>query len=264
VTTSPETAASLSAFFEAFDRLKVGVGAPSSVRRLEALFEAIRAHRAITESPEPQARPPFDAARLSSFLPALRSGIALAKRDGRLLNVWTVARLGRDEVRTAAVLTWVLDCFGSHGFGSAILEALIARLEAREPSDAFADLEIGQRYRITREHSPLGDHGNRIDIAIEGTNCVIFLEVKIDAPEGPEQLQRYRWAAHGKARAAKKAHSRLLYLSQSLPSDIPKDVILLTWTDVRKSIEAAVARSGATDLSAAVLLQFAQHLKPYR
>ena len=181
-----------------------------------------------------------------------------------MLNVWTVARLGRDEVRTAAVLTWVLDCHGSHGYGSLILETLLSRLKKRSLPGDLDDVNLGHNYRTLREHTPFGDQSNRVDIVLEGGNSVIFLEVKIDAPPGPEQLQRYKAASLAKASATKKEHARLLYLSRTTLKDACDGVIFLNWVDVSKAIHEAVAQSTRNDFSGAILRQFANYLKNFK
>jgi hypothetical protein len=51
-----------------------------------------------------------------------------ARRRGDLVNVWKEAGLGRNELRHAAVLAWLLNERGTHGRGSAILESWLCGL----------------------------------------------------------------------------------------------------------------------------------------
>ena len=262
--TDAEKLASLADFLQAFGGVNESPLPPNRLLGLTNILSAIGDYRAAMSSPAPVAARRLDTAEFPKFLLALRCALADARKDGRLLNVWTLARLGRDEVRTAAVLTWVLDCYGSHGYGSAVLDALLSKIKARMQRGELDDIDLGQRYRTTREHSPFGDQSNRIDIMIEGGNCVIFLEVKIDAPPGHEQLQRYKAASMVKAVATQKKHSRLLYLSQSSPKAAQADVIFLTWADIRKSIQTVIRQARSDDISGAILRQFASHLKKFK
>lgn len=41
------------------------------------------------------------------------------------------------------------------------------------------------------ETNPTGDCTNRVDIEIDADNFLLFIEVKIDANEQPEQIARY-------------------------------------------------------------------------
>ncbi|MBB6182384.1 PD-(D/E)XK nuclease family protein [Pseudorhizobium flavum] len=234
--------------------------AQARTTRLSALFDAIAAFR---RDKVPAHRVPertLDTARFSSFLANLRSGLASSRHDGSLLNVWSIAGLNRNEVRTSAVLAWVLDCNGSHGFGSAVLEALLKRMQDMTDSDELKRVMLGGHYRVSVEHSSFGERDNRVDLAIEGANCVIFIEVKIDAPEGRDQLGRYTALVKRRAMALHKPLSLVLYLNNACPPNPPEGLIWMTWRDVARAILAAVSGPGERTVSGAVLKQFAAHI----
>ncbi|TBZ36433.1 hypothetical protein E0H36_05250 [Rhizobium leguminosarum bv. viciae] len=232
------------------------------VRRLSRVLETISAFRqecgAKTEAPQERE---FAAERLVGFMARLRAGLVACQNDGRLLNVWTIAGLKRNEVRTSAVLGWALDCNGSHGFRAAILDGLVELLRKRGQAKVLDDVILGQNYRLAIEHCALGERDNRVDLAIEGENCVMVIEVKIDAPEGPEQLLRYVQLAKNKAVALQKPNSVVLYLSEAWPVDKPAELVCLRWRDVARAISNTVTDAHKRSVSGALLLQFAAHIK---
>lgn len=202
----------------------------------------------------------IDPVRFSSFLGDLQTSLIASRHDGSLLNVWSIAGLKRNEVRTSAVLGWVLDCNGSHGFGSAFLAALIKRLEEKTGSKELKTLVLGRHYRVSVEHSSFGERDNRVDIAIEGSNCVIFVEVKIDALEGLDQLSRYSVLARRKAIALRKDVSLVLYLNKTRPLNSPVGLVWMHWQDIARAIMDVVAGPAEKTVSGAVLKQFATHV----
>ena len=116
------------------------------------------------------------------------------KALGMKVNVWKTANLGRYEVRNSKVLRWFLDMHEDHGQGSLFLKALYDSLDWHKSSFPFPSV-----YRATEECCPLGDESERVDIEIESDEVLLFIEVKIDALEGKEQLKRYHDVAKTKA-----------------------------------------------------------------
>ncbi|WP_164879627.1 PD-(D/E)XK nuclease family protein [Afifella aestuarii] len=178
------------------------------------------------------------------------------------MNVWGVAGLKRDEVRTSAVLEWILDCSGSHGFGSAVLEEVLALLGPANPE--LSELDLRQGYVTRREHCVFADQTNRVDITAVLPTTILFIEVKIGAPEGRKQLTRYRELAQKMAAALGKERSFVLYLTTGRVSD-EQDIISFTWRDVAKAIRRAVEkREKRGAIAGEVLLQFAGHIEQLR
>lgn len=247
------------------DQLKIALHpqekmAQARTMRLGALFDAIAGFRRENVPARRVPETAIDTVRFSSFLADLGSGLTASRHDGSLLNVWTIAGLKRNEVRTSAVLGWILDCNGSHGFGSTILLALLEALRERTDSDDLKQAMLGSHYSVSAEHSSFGERDNRVDLAIEGANCVIFVEVKIDAPEGPDQLSRYTALAKRRALALRKPVPLVLYLNNTCPPSPPEGLIWMTWHDVARAIMAAVTGRGERTVSGAVLKQFAAHI----
>ncbi len=230
------------------------------VKSLSSILQSIAAFREAQGGQAKAAAAAVPGERLANFLGNLRKALHSRRQDGHLLNVWTIAGLKRNEVRTSAVLGWVLDCNGSHGFRGSIFESLIAALQRRGNSAALDGLVLGRNYQLAVEHCALGERDNRVDLAIEGENCIIYIEVKIDAPEGREQLKRYLESAKSKAVALKKPKAAVLYLSEAWPADRPPELICLRWREVAHAILSVVANEKRTSMSAALLTQFANHI----
>jgi len=177
------------------------------------------------------------------------------------LNVWDLAGLKRDEVRISAVLAWALDCRGSHGLGDAVTTALMDRLMEAGHTALLDQLVLGPRYVVRREFCAFGVPDDRVDVSILGENCVLFIECKIDAPEGPEQIERYNRLVDAKVEAAGKTHGRVLYLTGSDRAAPKERAIPLTWKDVAAAIRAAVRLTDhRRSLSGQLLLQFADYV----
>ncbi|MBO9127946.1 MULTISPECIES: PDDEXK-like family protein [unclassified Rhizobium] len=208
------------------------------------------------------AEPQIDVEAYRGFLAALRSALATVSHDGQLLNVWKIAGLKRNEVRTSSVLGWILDPRGSHGFGPAVLHALVDRARSKPgAAEAIHRVDLGRRYHVAVEHSAFEERDNRVDLAITGSNCVIFIEVKIDAREGKDQLARYAALARRKATALHKPVAAVLYLSQASHPDVPDGIVAITWKDVAAAIIAATSGISERTLSAQLLRQFASHVE---
>lgn len=115
---------------------------------------------------------------------------------------------GRLETAHTRTLAWLLDPSKNeeHGFGNALLEALLGRLADR---DHFDHLHVE---RVACEHFLEGTAGEgRLDVLAEGewesmgehVRWVMVIEAKIDAWEGEGQLDKYdEWLdAHAAGRA---------------------------------------------------------------
>ena len=203
-------------------------------------------------------RPVVDFDRLSTVLSHLQKPLRATQQNGSALNVWAVAGLRRNELRNAAVLAWFLDPRGSHGLGSALLTTLLHQVVEAHPGwiDVSHDLS---RVAVHTEEWPLGSEVDRVDIALDGPDFSIFIEVKIDAPEGLNQLQRYADLACVKAAALGKMHGRVIFLSSRLPRSLPLGVAVVTW----RAIARALASLPRGNISTALAGQFADHVRAF-
>ena len=182
-----------------------------------------------------------------------------ARKNGFNLNVWQAAGLKADELRNCAVLKWFLDWRGDHGQENAILLEFLQLLP-----EQFRSFKPN-KYQIIEECCPLGNQENRIDIEINSDEFLLFIEVKINAVEGQNQLQRYVNIARVKA-ANKKWLIVYLTKDGKLPQQYQNDdgVFGLSWLRVAKQFTSYANISAANNRGTWLLSQFAGHIKNFK
>ena len=227
--------------------------AKPTVARLNAVLAALRPH--LRGEVTPEERPParIDSAQLQRLLGDLMAPLAAARADGRLANPWTIAGLRRDEVRTAAVLAWLLDPSGSHGAGDTYAKALWRRTTLADRF-SLAGLE-----KVVTEQRPLGDDFNRVDVVLEGADFLVFIEVKIGAPLRDRQLEDYADALARKAAHHGKRHSALLLLSIATPP-VPDGCGHFSWRDAARAIREGALSLDRRAHAVRLALSFADHI----
>lgn len=150
--------------------------------------------------PTPQTHAPpgihkvsFDSQGFAAFAPLFSKAADEYRKNGTAANVWKVTGLGHDELRNSEVLAWFLSKFGEHGQGSKILEIFLGAISAQgSPETRIRPEDVCKGpYWTNTESLPLGEAGSRIDIEIESPHFLLFIEVKIRAPETGDQLERY-------------------------------------------------------------------------
>lgn len=202
--------------------------------------------------------PPPNLQRLASTLTLLRKPLLESRKKGEFLQVWAVSGLKNNELRNAKVLAWLLNPCGSHGLGAVLLQNFLCEVRSETPS--WPDLGTNLvDARVRTEECPLGSDRDRVDIAIDGSNFVLFVEVKINAAEGVRQLHRYSEAAREKANVLRKPHALVVYLSRSPPSDPPLGVAVITWRHVAR----ALLKINADSLNGALVHQYAHHIRSF-
>lgn len=242
------------AFGQAWRRLKAREAA-GPAERLLAFLEQYRGLAPRKPKPSRDGRLDGLDTRLAAAVAAMARPIAEARASGAFANLWSVAGLRRDEVRTASVLGWLLDPRGSHGRGHAFAGALWSAAGGEALGFDLSGLR-----RATTEACPLGDQSNRVDIALEGDDFLVFVEVKVDAGLQPDQLERYAGAATTSAAIRGKPHSAVVFLAP-WKADLPGGCVHVTWRDVARTIrKACSAPSQATFIDQAAL-QFAAHVE---
>ena len=178
--------------------------------------------------------------------------------NGSAINVWDVSGLKYNEGRNSAVLAWLLDPQGTHGYGTRALSYLLQLV--RTKYSTWPDLSDSlTKVSVVNECWPVGSTTERVDIAIDGDRFTLFIEVKIQAPEGKEQLARYLKAAEAKKRATGKQYGLVLYLSPIEPVDPPDQVAFITWRDIGEVLNS-LPKDG---FNGAIIRQFAQHIKKF-
>jgi hypothetical protein len=97
-------------------------------------------------------------------------------------NVFSVLDVIYDEVRHSAFLAWLLDAGAGHGQGNLFLSSLLHTCGIPVDQSGFA------RYQVVTEYS---GPESIIDIIVwSRAQLLVYIENKVLAPEGPDQLAR--------------------------------------------------------------------------
>ncbi len=205
---------------------------------------------------------------------------------GGKINVWEVAKLKTDELRNCNVLAWFLNSNAEHGQGDFFLQAFYETF--LESSNSLID--FNQYYSVSVEqvftdntflHDGFSEQSeefakkkknNRVDIIIEGNDLLLFVEAKINALEGVQQLKSYSEILANKTHY-KNRHLVFLTKSGYVPKEYSSFEVApvgVSWKTISKSFEDAMRkRLGSTyktlnqPLWAALAEQFCQHIKTF-
>lgn len=208
--------------------------------------------------------------------------------SGSAINIWEVAGLKRNEVRNTAVLAWLLDCHDSHGQGNAFLRCFLdclGNIPENENKETIQVCDIKSAYRtitekaFTEEDSPESakdrQSDSRVDIVIEGDDLLLFIEVKIDAGEGKEQISRYNRILSNCAAGRK---CGLVFLTRGgkepesvkeAAEDVIKKIATMSWKRLADRMEQDVKRhimepdKQKWPLWVIPVLQFCQHIRTF-
>lgn len=180
----------------------------------------------------------INTAELTQFFNQLSEPLKLVQHRALSFDPWEVAGLERKEVRNTAILAWLLDPEGTHGFGRLPLQTFLQTIRHNR-NDIPEDYHCYCRVQV--ETNPTGDCTNRVDIEIDADNFLLFIEVKIDANEQPEQIARY--CREAKKRAIPRPWAVVFLTpqgkeSQTLGSEFKrKNVPCLSWRQLASSLE---------------------------
>jgi len=198
---------------------------------------------------------------VSGFVPAIKK----LQETGVLANVWEVAGLKHNEVRISSVLNWFLSPNATHGQGSQICKKLFEYIEKEfQGMPDFPKSEDVYRYRATVEVCPNGERDNRVDIVLNGESFLLYIEVKIDAKQGDDQLKRYHQLAKDCS-----GHRRwgVVYLTPKgvLPADA-KDLdncISVNWGVVANALKQVERKLDQGHLSKHYIGQFSEYISKF-
>lgn len=200
-----------------------------------------------------------DIAGLGGFMESLRGPVEFLEVSGFFANPWSAASLRRNEVRNASVLRWFLDPAGGHGCGDALLSHVLGRVRA-EQNDRFP-ARPSARCIVAVEECPDGDSACRVDIQIDDAAFFLIVEVKIDAAEQPDQLERYCKIAA--ARAGSTRPWAVIFLTTdgrtpvSAGNHIGK-VLSVSWRDLAAALRRAAL--GRPHIPRFLATSFAAHV----
>lgn len=195
---------------------------------------------------------------LGRFFDQIKPPIDAVLASGGLLNLWAIAGLKHNEVRTAGALAglWRIE------FGGVTSRDFLALYLKRAVNNEDWDRELSGGYRVFTEVNPLGDSSDRVDLVIETGRHLIGIEIKIGAGLGAnDQLGRYLKAL--KSRAVHMRRSPVLILLAPFPSE-NAEVYSSTWKDVDAAArQAAKGGAGAKSLICRVIGQFGDHVSQH-
>lgn len=226
-----------------------------SESRLEVRLNRYLAKYRRLSDPAPVATPQLEATRFAATLTLLASHLERSpNRDGA--NIWATAGLGHDEVRTSRVLAWWLDPRAGHGLAERFAEALWDAAGAATFGFGLSGLR-----RATREICPLADAADRVDIALDGDDFLVLVEVKIWAGLQPDQLQRYVRAAERAAALRGVTNHATLYLAPRTTL-LPEQCRWVGWDAAAAALES-VAPLARNAFDAEAARQFAAFIKTF-
>jgi hypothetical protein len=212
--------------------------------RLPDFFGALRrcSLSTATASPAPVVLGADDTHALVKLLRELDASMKVIEQAGLFGNPWTAAALHRNELKNASVLAWFLDPKGGHGCADVLLVDLLKLLTSRLP-DGFPD-RPSRHCIITSEECPDGSNASRVDIQIDDPGFFVIIEVKIDAQERPEQLERYCSIAF--ERACGRPWGVVFLTPEGNPSETAgkhsKRVVSVAWSTLAASMRRVAGR----------------------
>lgn len=128
----------------------------------------------------------------------------------------------------------------------------------------LARLASVQPYWTRVETCPFGEQESRIDIEIEGPGFLIFIEVKVQAGETGNQLERY--LALAAAKAAEQKRWALIFLTptgrHAAAEKLRDKIIPFSWKQLACIVDKHVSKEGLSNTPAGtLLLHYAAHAR---
>lgn len=244
----------LEALRKFFLRIRDAGDTTTSLRQFLQQFSRLRSE--ISEpAPPPQLLPTQNT--LTAFFGDFSKSYQELLANGELANPWTVAGLGRTELANEAVLTWLLNPQQTHGQGPRFLHALLSITKQKHAE--FPISLVPTRFQVREEAYLLDDLETRVDILIDGLpEMLVLIEIKIDAPEGKDQIVRNLSLAKRKADGRPNC---VLYLSSHPPEVSDPRLFHITWQDVASAIR--IGSSNRRTFSDNLALRFAKHVEQF-
>ena len=198
--------------------------------------------------------------RLATLLHRLKPAAERARLDGLTGNIWTAARVGRDEVRNTKLLGWIIDPGSPHGLGREIFSSILDRLAYRNPGQTLPTLAEKAPYTVLTEHCSFGSREDRFDLLLTLPTQIVLIEAKIRAAESKEQLRRYAEAAEKRRLAM--GLDKAFIVSLTPQGQSQPDALVLSWKDVAAAVRRITAQQdiGKT-FSGRMLRHYADHCR---
>lgn len=183
----------------------------------------------------PTTAPKVSLVTLDAILTDLKLPLDRAREEGRLGNIWDVAGLKRKETRVSAALSEV---WRPTFAGRMSRNFLADYLDIALPSVSWG-AELDEGYHVETECRPVGELEDRVDVVIKTARHVVAVEIKIDAPFGHRQLERYLDSMkRSAALTGRTAH--VVTLAGHDPQYA--GVAATTWHDLARAAERAAGR----------------------
>lgn len=230
--------------------------------RLLVLMDALRGRDLGPRDQQKMVRSPHPEA-FASMLAELNAPLSAIETMG---SPWAAAGLRRDELRNSSVLAWYLDPKSGHGLGDAPLRALLARIS--RTVSAFPSIP-SRSCIVMVEDCPDGLRTSRVDVTVDDPGRFFLgIEIKIDAPEQPGQLERYCRIAEARACDGRPWAVAFLTRSGKLPTTAggAGNIVPISWTAVAADLRtaAAPARSeGRITAAHHLAIEFASHISKF-
>jgi len=261
--------------------LKMGAGTDPAPEATAPLSE--RVQRAVdqvkpllkngrrTSVPPPAPAP----AKLASKMANLKGALGAFSAEFPGYNIWTVAGLRRDEVRTTASLVALLN----PSFNGPLANALMREVFIEAGGDLKAHPNEFAHYVVRGEHCFEGDRRTRLDIVIESERSIISIEAKIDAGEGfstpheqanegdaptiretdAKQFARIV-AATKRAAEARGKRAYVIVLSKKRVRQ-EAELLTLSWKGLARCVKRALRTEGDSTVKGYFLSGFGQHVQ---
>jgi hypothetical protein len=162
-----------------------------------------------------------------------------------------VLRLGRAELTHSAMLAWLLDPDGRHGFGRRLLDHLV--------ENHITDLDPAS-FRVRDVECEVQRLETRADIIVWGDTATIIIEVKVGAGEGLRQCDRLY------ERFADNPNPRFVFLTPSgrrpltATGEAADAFVAMSFVDIRQVLDAVLAQGSDGD-GAGVAVDYVRTLR---
>jgi len=232
-------------------------------KNLADFFNKLRPLLSADITAQPDSIIEFTAEKYQHFFSGFNEHYQSDVTRGVEINVWQQAGLKRDEVRNTSVLSWWLDEQGNHGLGSVLFKTFIMAINQANPNKTPLCCEGA--YATYVESLPLAERENRIDVEIVGKRFLLFIEVKINASEGEQQLARYLSLLNDKTkhRGIAKEKSAVIYLTayKNTP-EVDPAIYCISWQQVADAFNNLKLPPTAV-FTQSLLKQFCQHIEQF-
>lgn len=180
------------------------------------------------------------------LIPLIVANETILAKNPPNLNVWQGFDVGRYEIRHCSFLAWLLDPSSNHCQKGLFLTCFAEYFGLHR----IVELCNDGLFSVQTEYY-YGDKG-RVDVMISGSQFLILIEVKIDAPEQESQIERYDYIlqARGNALGIPRENRILAFLTKGRSKPETGNVdITLDWRQIATICNNFSGRCGSAFLA---------------